>query len=320
MPEPLTPPECDLRDFPFMPLYVTQLRRSKAWLQAKREPEIGFYMLNLWAASWHDLPAASLEDDDDVLADLAMCEPRRWSKVRDKVLRGWVKCDDGRLYHATVAEIVLSSWAAKQAQRHRTEAARAARAQKRVAVPSAPDGNATGSVTDSAAETVAVSVTDNVTASKGEGQGESKGKGKDSPPFGSPAHAEAASPKPAAKPTTANSQSKRLPADWNPGDRGFEFAFAHRLNPPEEFERFRDHYLAAPGDRGRRVDWDATWRTWCRIAVDRRQRVGTSSGTEPRMSPSDRAREETMREMGLLSDQPPFGSSPLDLDGTETIQ
>lgn len=120
----LTPAGCDLRDFAFMPLHVMRLRRSKAWLKAKRKPELAFFMLNLWTASWHEVPAGSLEDDDDTLADLAMCDPAKWSKVRAEVLHGWISGPDGRLYHPTVCEAALTAWDAKLDQRWRTECAR----------------------------------------------------------------------------------------------------------------------------------------------------------------------------------------------------
>ncbi len=45
LPEPMTPPECDLQDFQFMPLMVLRLRKSKAWVKARRNPALGFYML-----------------------------------------------------------------------------------------------------------------------------------------------------------------------------------------------------------------------------------------------------------------------------------
>lgn len=96
-----------------MPLMVARLRKSKAWVKAKRNPALGFYMINLWTAAWHEQPAGSLEDDDDVLADAAMCDPAKWAKVREDALRGWVKCDDGRLYHPVVCEQVLNSWKSK---------------------------------------------------------------------------------------------------------------------------------------------------------------------------------------------------------------
>jgi len=179
LPEPMTAADCDLTDFKFMPLEVVRLRKSKAWLFAKREPEIGFYAINLWAMSWHEVPAASLEDDDDVLADYAMCSPERWPDVREKVLRGWVKCSDGRLYHATVAEKAKESWERKQEQRHRTEGARRAREAKRQAMLSGHTQHVTDVATTSVTDNVANDVTDSVaiateiaTSSKGQGQGQ----------------------------------------------------------------------------------------------------------------------------------------------------
>jgi len=117
LPPPPVPADADLSDFKFMPLEVARLRRSKAWLICKRKPELAFYMLNLWTASWHERPAGSLEDDDDVLADAAMCSADKWPKVRADAMRGWAKCCDGRLYHPVVAEKVLDSYHGKAVAR-----------------------------------------------------------------------------------------------------------------------------------------------------------------------------------------------------------
>jgi uncharacterized protein YdaU (DUF1376 family) len=136
----------DLRTFPYMPLYISRLQRSKAWLSCKREPELAFYMINLWMRSWHEVPSGTLEDDDDVLADAAMCDLKVWARVKAKVMRGWVKTENGRLSHPVVAEVADASLNWKQKQRQRTkparEAARLARAQK-------ADKPATDTVTDS---------------------------------------------------------------------------------------------------------------------------------------------------------------------------
>jgi hypothetical protein len=157
LPAPLVPAEVDLRDFSWMPVEIHRLRRSKAWLVCKRRPELAFYMLNLWTAAWHDTPAASLEDDDDMLADLAMCDPAKWAKVREQALRGWVKCADGRLYHPVVADLANSAWAQKQAQRQRTEKARLAREQNRLQHQQQRGTNAT---TENATASVARYVTE----------------------------------------------------------------------------------------------------------------------------------------------------------------
>jgi len=134
LPAPLVHKDCNLRDFPFMPLEVERLRRSGSWLYAKRNPSIAFYLINLWTASWHEVPAGSIEDNDDVLADFAMCEPKKWDKLKADVLRGWVKCSDGRLYHPVVCEKVSTAWAEKMKQRGRTDAARLARLNKHKSV------------------------------------------------------------------------------------------------------------------------------------------------------------------------------------------
>jgi Protein of unknown function (DUF1376) len=131
LPAPLVSTKVDLTDFKFMPLEVARLRRSKAWLICKRRPEVAFYMLNLWTASWHERPASSLEDDDDVLADAAMCPPDRWSEVKADVLRGWIKCSDGRLYHPVVAEKALEAWNGKLVKRWQNECDRLRKENKR---------------------------------------------------------------------------------------------------------------------------------------------------------------------------------------------
>lgn len=158
--EPLTPPDCDLTDFKFMPLEVARLKKSKEWRAGRKKPEIAFYSINLWCASWHEIPAASLEDDDETLAEAAMCDLKTWKKVKAEVMRKWVKCSDGRLYHPIVAEKARESWTKKINNRERTAAAREARQRK-----------ATGARSTNAATTttapVANSVTEEVTASKG---------------------------------------------------------------------------------------------------------------------------------------------------------
>lgn len=124
LPPPLTPPECDLRDFGFMPLDVRRFRDSD--LVAFEEPEAIVAAVMLWAAAWHNVPAASLTDDDRALAQLAGYgrSVKSFQKVRAGALRGFVKCSDGRLYHPVVAAKARESWKGKLKQRWNTECAR----------------------------------------------------------------------------------------------------------------------------------------------------------------------------------------------------
>lgn len=124
LPDPLTPHDCDLRDFPFMPLDVVRLRDSD--LTSLETAEAFRAAVMLWCASWHQLPAASLPDDNRVLANLAGYGRvvKEFEKERAGALRGWVRCSDGRLYHPVVAEKAVEAWRGKLERVWRTECAR----------------------------------------------------------------------------------------------------------------------------------------------------------------------------------------------------
>ncbi|WP_244239643.1 DUF1376 domain-containing protein, partial [Pseudomonas aeruginosa] len=92
-----------------MPLDVQRLLTSETWVLGSGDERAA--AMTLWLASWHQVPAASVPDNDRMLAHLSQCA--RWDKVKAHVLRGWVKCSDGRLYHPVVAEKALESWVEK---------------------------------------------------------------------------------------------------------------------------------------------------------------------------------------------------------------
>ncbi len=129
--EPLTPANADLQDFAFMPLHVARLRDSD--LASEVSPEACWYAVLLWCASWHQLPAGSLPDNEIVLTKLCGLgrDVRTFRKHRDGAMRGFIKCSDGRLYHPVVAEQVHASWTAKLQQRWRSELARIKKANQR---------------------------------------------------------------------------------------------------------------------------------------------------------------------------------------------
>jgi hypothetical protein len=120
-PEPLTPPDCDLRDFGFMPLDVRRLLTSETWIEAADDPKLGHALICLWCESWHQIPAGSLPDNDRVLARFAMCDREDWARIRERALEDWVRCSDGRLYHPVVAEKARDAWLEKVAYRERKE-------------------------------------------------------------------------------------------------------------------------------------------------------------------------------------------------------
>ncbi|EMP3639797.1 DUF1376 domain-containing protein, partial [Pseudomonas aeruginosa] len=113
---PLVPAEVDLRGLPFMPLDVVRLLDSD--LFALTSGDEFKAALSLWCKAWLQVPAASLPNDDRVLAHLSGAGAR-WRKVRDMALRGWQLCSDDRLYHPVIAEKALAAWDERVAYRER---------------------------------------------------------------------------------------------------------------------------------------------------------------------------------------------------------
>jgi hypothetical protein len=130
-PQPLTPADCNLRGLPFMPLDVVRLRDSDTTADIK--PATSSAVPCCCGASWHQVPAGSLPDDDIVLSQYAGFGRvmREWQKVRDGALRGWVKCADSRLYHPVVAEKANEAWAGRLKHREKKEAERASQSSRK---------------------------------------------------------------------------------------------------------------------------------------------------------------------------------------------
>jgi hypothetical protein len=108
--KPLVPATVDLRDFPYMPVDVQRLLTSETWLLGSGDERAA--AMTLWLASWHQVPAGSLPDNERCSSTF----PRR-RNVSAHVMRGWTKADDGRYYHPVVAEKALEAWLDKLAQR-----------------------------------------------------------------------------------------------------------------------------------------------------------------------------------------------------------
>lgn len=106
---PLTPADCDLSDFEFMPMMVRRVLKSETWALGTGDERAA--AVALWFESWHQVPAASLPNNDRILARLA--DTSKWARVKAQALRGWVLCGDGRLYHPVVAEVALAAWLEK---------------------------------------------------------------------------------------------------------------------------------------------------------------------------------------------------------------
>jgi len=84
----------------------------------------------------------------------------------------------------------------------------------------------------------------------------------------------------------ASATASRLPPDWSPDETQISFCQTERpdLHPQDVAARFRDYWIAAPGAKGRKQDWQATWRNWVRNEKSVAQPRGSPSGQQSRHS------------------------------------
>lgn len=84
--------------------------------------------------------------------------------------------------------------------------------------------------------------------------------------------------------TVSSASGTRLTDDWTPSPELLTWARAERsdLDAEKQADAFRDYWMAQPGQRGRKSDWDRTFKNWIRNAR------GQSSGYAPKPSQSDK--------------------------------
>ena len=128
-PAPLVPGEVDLRGLPWMRLDTSRLLDSDLFaLSNGAEFKAA---VSLWCKSWTQQPAASLPMDDRILAHLSGAGAA-WKRLKAMALRGWVECEDGRLYHPVVAEQALLAWDERLSYRADKEAAAERKQRERI--------------------------------------------------------------------------------------------------------------------------------------------------------------------------------------------
>lgn len=304
LPDPLVPADVDLRDFPGMWVDTDRLLRSDTWILGTSDEKAAAF--TLWAESWHQVPAASLPNNDRVLAKLSQAE--RWSKSRAHALRGWVACSDGRLYHPVVAEKALEAWIEKltaaisgavgNAKRWQVDVDTThVRAQFKTAVDTLRTLNPASKILKKKSVAIILAGSrpdsggDSGPQSGGDSGGDRKGsdqtgsdqtrpdRNKDplvgaeppapAPPDPPPAAGAAPTPPPAAD------RGSRLPKDWQLPKAWGDWALdeypqwtADKVR--REAASFRDHWASKTGKDATKLDWLATWRNWCRSDIAHR--------------------------------------------------
>jgi hypothetical protein len=120
MTPPLVPVDVVIPRLPWVPVYADRLWSSNFFAVASDAEFRAAFCL--WLKSWTQTPPGSLPNDDRILCRLAELGGNlaRWNKVKRIALRHWIECDDGRLYHPVIAELVLDANLKLNANQQRT--------------------------------------------------------------------------------------------------------------------------------------------------------------------------------------------------------
>lgn len=115
LPAPLVATHVDLTMFDWFPLKHKRLMESDWWVSASdfaRSRNV-----DLWCASYEEIPAASLPDNDGKLAAFAGFgrDVNAFLQAKAELMGAWVLCNDGRWYHPTLAEVATEAWERKAA-------------------------------------------------------------------------------------------------------------------------------------------------------------------------------------------------------------
>lgn len=95
--------------------------------------------------------------------------------------------------------------------------------------------------------------------------------------------------------------ARRLPDDFALTAERARAATSLGIDSPNYvFEKFCDYWRAIPGAKGTKLDWDGTWRNWCRVEVERGGGVRpktTQSANAPRAPDTPKPNYRPMSEV-----------------------
>lgn len=95
----------------------------------------------------------------------------------------------------------------------------------------------------------------------------------------------AASP---ATPAKRADLAKRISDDFTLTDERRSIAVTEKLDADRTFAKFTDYWRSTSGAKARKLDWDATWRNWCRSEADRSRPLNGHANKPQPISKFDR--------------------------------
>lgn len=257
LPAPLTPPGCDLSGHDWFPLHFERLRKSRWWRRATDMSRARNVML--WGEAYKSVPAASLSNDDDELAEAAGFgfDIDAWMAAKDDILSPWTLCSDGRWYHPTVAELALDAWQKLSIKRR---AERERKAAQRAGVRSGTSGTPLAAADVPPDDEIVPRDTDAVpqdTPENGAGHSTQERTGEETK------KEERVAPR---------KRGCRLPSDWCPSPALVRYGIAQGLPEAKVIsaaERFRLHWHSSSSRNAVKLDWDMAFQGWLRDDAER---------------------------------------------------
>ena len=281
IPDPPYPPDTRVRGWRFE-LDLERIRRSDTWALCPQE--IRPWLLMLWAVAWEQCPAGSLPSDHRLIAAHAGMPERLFAAHADLLLRGFLRHSDGRLYHSVVSEQVLALVTRRDEEAKRKAAYRAAKLEQE------DQKCPTGQTRDRQGTPGGIQVeSGHQNQNQNQNQKRSRARALEIAELDATKNRKTADKAPRS-PTGSRFTLEELPDAWR------EYFAAKRPNadPTDTWEDFRDYWVAMPGQRGRKLDWFATWRGWVR----RQRPIAGRRATESSSDRAARVAEEFWRDAG----------------------
>ena len=112
LPSPIVGPDVSLQDMEWFPFHHDLLMASELWALSSGDEFKA--AMSLWCRAWKQKPAATLPNDDRILAAFAGVPIKRWPKIKDMAMRGFVLCSDGRYHHKVLGNEAVNAWKRKE--------------------------------------------------------------------------------------------------------------------------------------------------------------------------------------------------------------
>lgn len=244
-----------MADYPAMPLWTDAYLADTRHLTTE---EHGAYLLLLMEA-WRR-PNCSLPDNDVILARLAGLSVDRWQEMKPVIMDLWDH--DGR----------SKTWMQKRQKKERDFLARQSQLQRdRVAkrwnktkkddTAVIPDGYRGNTPTPTPIP---------------KRKKDTSYPKKDAEKVGSEHPSEETNTHSKNKTGTRLEEGWVLPKSWGEWARSEQSLTDHEIRT--QAETFRDYWISVPGQKGRKLDWEATWRNWIRRYSENRANTHSKRG------------------------------------------